>query len=98
MEQDNPTGVIFFWLYMYIWPQVFYLQLKRKTAELNKACEKQYRLEQELAFHKIDAKFEPLAFRHDIEEVIVFGRLFKFQILVNKADVSLWCIRPNDLS
>ncbi|XP_022094925.1 centriolin-like [Acanthaster planci] len=42
--------------------------LKRKTAELNKACEKQYRLEQELAFHKIDAKFEPLAFRHDIEE------------------------------
>ncbi|XP_063966429.1 centriolin-like [Lytechinus pictus] len=34
--------------------------LRRKTAELTKACEKQYRLEQELAFHKIDAKFEPL--------------------------------------
>ncbi|XP_071802361.1 uncharacterized protein [Asterias amurensis] len=36
--------------------------LKRKTAELNRACEKQYRLEQELAFQKIDAKFEPLDF------------------------------------
>nr|XP_054770313.1 centriolin-like [Lytechinus pictus] len=35
-------------------------KLRRKTAELTKACEKQYRLEQELAFHKIDAKFEPL--------------------------------------
>ncbi|XP_072176685.1 centriolin-like [Diadema setosum] len=34
--------------------------LKRKTAELTKACEKQFKLEQELAFHKIDAKFEPL--------------------------------------
>ncbi|XP_033122052.1 centriolin-like [Anneissia japonica] len=34
--------------------------LRRKTAELTKACEKQYRLEQELAFYKIDHKFEPL--------------------------------------
>ncbi|XP_038069812.1 centriolin-like [Patiria miniata] len=42
--------------------------LKRKTAELNKACEKQFRLEQELAFQKIDAKFEPLAFHLDIDE------------------------------
>ncbi|XP_071948113.1 uncharacterized protein [Antedon mediterranea] len=34
--------------------------LRRKTAELTKACEKQYRLEQELAFYKIDHKFDPL--------------------------------------
>ncbi|KAI5088185.1 centriolin isoform X2, partial [Silurus meridionalis] len=36
--------------------------LKQKTAELTRACQKQYELEQELAFHKIDAKFEPLPF------------------------------------
>ncbi|XP_019586774.2 centriolin isoform X2 [Rhinolophus sinicus] len=34
--------------------------LKQKTMELNRACQKQYELEQELAFYKIDAKFEPL--------------------------------------
>nr|XP_014346159.1 PREDICTED: centriolin [Latimeria chalumnae] len=34
--------------------------LKQKTVELTRACQKQYELEQELAFHKIDAKFEPL--------------------------------------
>ena len=34
--------------------------LKRKTAELAAACEKHYSLEQELAFFKIDAKFESL--------------------------------------
>lgn len=32
------------------------------TTELTGACQKQYELEQELAFHKIDAKFEPLPF------------------------------------
>ena len=36
------------------------LQLKKKTAELNKACEKHYALEQELAFYKIDSKFDSL--------------------------------------
>ncbi len=36
-------------------------QLKRKTVELNKACEKHYELEQELAFYKIDHKFDMLA-------------------------------------
>ncbi|XP_074149039.1 centriolin isoform X7 [Sminthopsis crassicaudata] len=36
------------------------LQLKQKTMELTRACQKQYELEQELAFYKIDAKFEPL--------------------------------------
>nr|XP_030142750.3 centriolin isoform X2 [Taeniopygia guttata] len=36
------------------------LQLKQKTVELTRACQKQYELEQELAFYKIDAKFEPL--------------------------------------
>uniref|UniRef100_A0A286X7Q4 Centriolin n=1 Tax=Cavia porcellus TaxID=10141 RepID=A0A286X7Q4_CAVPO len=34
--------------------------LKRKNMELTRACQKQYELEQELAFYKIDAKFEPL--------------------------------------
>uniref|UniRef100_A0A8D0EIT2 Centriolin n=1 Tax=Strix occidentalis caurina TaxID=311401 RepID=A0A8D0EIT2_STROC len=34
--------------------------LKQKTMELTRACQKQYELEQELAFYKIDAKFEPL--------------------------------------
>ena len=34
--------------------------LKRKTAELAAACEKHYSLEQELAFFKIDAKFDSL--------------------------------------
>ena len=39
---------------------LFYLQLKKKTSELNKACEKHYALEQELAFYKIDSKFDSL--------------------------------------
>lgn len=41
---------------------LFLFQLKQKTTELTRACQKQYELEQELAFHKIDAKFEPLPF------------------------------------
>lgn len=40
----------------------FFFQLKQKTMELTRACQKQYELEQELAFHKIDTKFEPLPF------------------------------------
>ncbi|OXB76365.1 UNVERIFIED_CONTAM: hypothetical protein H355_006776, partial [Colinus virginianus] len=36
--------------------------LKQKTMELTRACQKQYELEQELAFYKIDAKFEPLSY------------------------------------
>lgn len=40
----------------------FIFQLKQKTTELTRTCQKQYELEQELAFHKIDAKFEPLPF------------------------------------
>ncbi|XP_077917829.1 centriolin isoform X3 [Halichoerus grypus] len=36
------------------------LKLKQKTVELMRACQKQYEMEQELAFYKIDAKFEPL--------------------------------------
>ncbi|XP_073670868.1 centriolin [Paramisgurnus dabryanus] len=40
-------------------------QLKQKTVELTRACQKHYELEQELAFHKIDAKFEPLPFGPD---------------------------------
>ncbi|XP_035197800.1 centriolin isoform X2 [Oxyura jamaicensis] len=37
--------------------------------ELTRACQKQYELEQELAFYKIDAKFEPLSYfpSEDIE-------------------------------
>ena len=34
--------------------------LSKKTKELNKACEKHYQLEQELAFYKIDSKFDSL--------------------------------------
>ncbi|XP_026068094.1 centriolin-like isoform X2 [Carassius auratus] len=42
-------------------------QLKQKTVELTRACQKHYELEQELAFHKVDAKFEPLLFYPDPE-------------------------------
>lgn len=35
-------------------------QLASKTSELSKACNKQFKLEQELAFYKLDAKFEHL--------------------------------------
>ncbi|XP_053230594.1 centriolin isoform X4 [Podarcis raffonei] len=42
--------------------------LKQKTVELTRACQKQYELEQELAFYKIDAKFEPLGY-YPIEDV-----------------------------
>ncbi len=55
---------------------LFSQQLKRKTAELTKACEKQYKLEQELAFHKIDAKFEPLGYFPDTLEVSEHGNYF----------------------
>ena len=37
------------------------LKLRRKTAEVTKACEKHYALEQELAFYKIDHKFDSLS-------------------------------------
>ncbi|XP_063172481.1 centriolin [Candoia aspera] len=42
--------------------------LKQKTVELTRACQKQYELEQELAFYKIDAKFEPLGY-YPVEDV-----------------------------
>ncbi|KAJ6652858.1 hypothetical protein lerEdw1_010576 [Lerista edwardsae] len=42
--------------------------LKQKTLELTRACQKQYELEQELAFYKIDAKFEPLGY-YPVEDV-----------------------------
>ncbi|XP_019908152.2 centriolin isoform X5 [Esox lucius] len=41
--------------------------LKQKTLELTRACQKQYELEQELAFQKIDAKFEPYPYYPDHE-------------------------------
>ncbi|KAK7165153.1 hypothetical protein R3I94_003505 [Phoxinus phoxinus] len=41
--------------------------LKQKTVELTQACQKHYEHEQELAFHKIDVKFEPLPFYPDPE-------------------------------
>ncbi|XP_059403396.1 centriolin isoform X2 [Carassius carassius] len=41
--------------------------MKQTTVELTRACQKHYELEQELAFHKIDAKFEPLPFYPDPE-------------------------------
>nr|XP_060613346.1 centriolin isoform X2 [Anolis sagrei ordinatus] len=36
---------------------------------LTRACQKQYELEQELAFYKIDAKFEPLGYLYPSEDV-----------------------------
>ncbi|KAM3825334.1 centriolin isoform 1-T1 [Vipera latastei] len=42
--------------------------LKQKTVELTRACQKQYELEQELAFYKIDAKFEPMGY-YPVEDV-----------------------------
>ncbi|XP_032994260.1 centriolin isoform X3 [Lacerta agilis] len=42
--------------------------LKQKTVELTRTCQKQYELEQELAFYKIDAKFEPLGY-YPVEDV-----------------------------
>ncbi|XP_063051611.1 centriolin isoform X3 [Engraulis encrasicolus] len=36
--------------------------LKQKSVNLTRACQKHYKLEQELAFLKIDAKFSPLPF------------------------------------
>lgn len=55
-------------------------------AELNKTCQKQFRLEQELAFHKIDAKFEPLGQLMEVDEVSqsflkkVVVRVYLFQL------------------
>ncbi|KAG5281499.1 hypothetical protein AALO_G00072930 [Alosa alosa] len=40
----------------------FMFTLRQKTGELTRACQKHYELEQELAFLKIDAKFEPLPY------------------------------------
>lgn len=36
------------------------MQLDSKSTELSKACEKHYQLEQELAFYKLDAKFDEM--------------------------------------
>jgi hypothetical protein len=51
------------------------LQLSKKTKELNKACEKHYQLEQELAFYKIDSKFDSLGkspprFHNDVRKIL----------------------------
>uniref|UniRef100_A0A8C7QND5 Centriolin n=1 Tax=Oncorhynchus mykiss TaxID=8022 RepID=A0A8C7QND5_ONCMY len=45
--------------------------LKQKTVELTRACQKQYELEQELAFQKIDAKFEPYPYYPDHAESLL---------------------------
>ena len=42
-----------------------FFQLKRKAKELQRTQAKQYQLEQELAFMKLDAKFQPLDVRRD---------------------------------
>ncbi|XP_036836218.1 centriolin isoform X2 [Oncorhynchus mykiss] len=49
--------------------------LKQKTVELTRACQKQYELEQELAFQKIDAKFEPYPYYpdHELEAESLLG-------------------------
>jgi len=43
----------------------YFSQLKRKAKELQRAQAKQYQLEQELAFMKLDAKFQPLDVSRD---------------------------------
>ncbi len=57
-------------------------QLKRKTAELAQACEKHYELEQELAFYKIDHKFEQLGKvpSPDTEVWFIFISVFVFGV------------------
>lgn len=47
--------------------------------ELTRACQKQYELEQELAFYKIDAKFEPLSYFPS--EVIILKLWISFLFL-----------------
>lgn len=44
--------------------------------ELMRACQKQYEMEQELAFYKIDAKFEPLNY-YPSEVSLTFIYLFR---------------------
>ncbi|OXB67097.1 hypothetical protein ASZ78_005670 [Callipepla squamata] len=70
--------------------------LKQKTMELTRACQKQYELEQELAFYKIDAKFEPLSYfpsedveLHDLpgeSPYIAQRRLEELQNAIGKAE------------
>ncbi|XP_026716336.1 centriolin isoform X1 [Athene cunicularia] len=64
LQKDLETKheLLVYWFVTVPLPQSLYssLKLKQKTMELSQACQKQYELEQELAFYKIDAKFEPL--------------------------------------
>ncbi|XP_012940958.1 centriolin [Aplysia californica] len=53
--------------------------LKKKTSDLNKASNKHYQLEQELAFYKIDSKFDSLneAPKFQVEDVSTKLELFR---------------------
>ncbi|XP_042642441.1 centriolin isoform X1 [Tyto alba] len=61
-DLDTKNELLVYWFVTVPFPQSLCssLKLKQKTVELTRACQKQYELEQELAFYKIDAKFEPL--------------------------------------
>jgi len=58
------------------------LKLRKKTAAVTKACEKHYALEQELAFYKIDHKFETLSrlpVIHTSDSSVVCWRYFYYE-------------------
>lgn len=65
------------YLFYYLWSSSVCVcaricaQLKQKTTELNRACEKHYQLEQELAFHKIDSKFKELGTAPPLQQNLV---------------------------
>ena len=61
----------------------FQFQLASKTAELSKACEKQFKLEQELAFYKLDAKFEHLGMLplpDGVEVIVQCSQLYLYNV------------------
>lgn len=80
--------------------------MSSKTAELSKACEKQFKLEQELAFYKLDAKFEHLGILpppddmdvswplerkyNNIEKLHLKKRENNFQLLTKKKNYCLF--------
>uniref|UniRef100_A0AAY4ET69 Centriolin n=1 Tax=Denticeps clupeoides TaxID=299321 RepID=A0AAY4ET69_9TELE len=63
--------------------------LKQKTMELTRACQKQYELEQELAFHKIDVKFESIPLYFDQVSSLQLFLEYVCQLLVEIHQVFL---------
>jgi len=69
------------------------LKLRKKTAEVTKACEKHYALEQELAFYKIDHKFDSLSRPPVIHTPDSSGVSWQFRSVHEsvKCHQRLWC-------